>query len=388
MEERRFDNLTRVLGGATSRRQLLKGMVGVALGAVFASAGGRLPRLALAANPTCNGESYDPSSQCCEPAGVQPRHPIADLASCPDRVPHPGHVPSFNGCGPAQGWIRHVIPNKIGPYRNVDFTPACNNHDICYDTCNTEKSTCDQNFLADLHAACATAYPGNGYFDRYMRAGCEADAYIYYVAVSQTQGGIVAYESAQKEACDCCPTCEECGGPDDERCCQGVCHDPCPEGQQRDPDTCSCDPCFGQEDGTVCGTNEVCCQEQCLSNQCPSPKQFSLDTCNCQCPPANCPTGQRQDPDTCQCVDLCANVTCGECETCDPTSGDCLPSADQTPCGNGQVCCGGTCQNSCGCTPSQCQGGGEICCTGAGGYTYCCYSTQVCCDSANGCCWT
>src|SRR6185312_247968 len=114
-----------------SRRQVLKGVLGAALGGILFIAGARSPRPALAAAPTCNGDPYDPATQCCEPAGVQPRYPIVDLALCPDRVAHPGHVPSFNGCGPENGFAHYVIPNRIGPLRNVDFTSSCNNHDVC-----------------------------------------------------------------------------------------------------------------------------------------------------------------------------------------------------------------------------------------------------------------
>ena len=122
MEERRFDDLTRVLGAARSRRQVLKGLLVTALGGVLASAGIRASRPAMAAAPMCNGVLFDPATQCCEPAGVQPLYPIADLDLCPNRVPHPGHVPSFNGCGPEKGFGKYVIPNKIGPFRNIDFT--------------------------------------------------------------------------------------------------------------------------------------------------------------------------------------------------------------------------------------------------------------------------
>jgi hypothetical protein len=373
MEERRFDELTRVLGAAVTRRQVLKGVLGVAVGAMLGSIGLRSSHSALAAAPLCDGVPYDPNSQCCEPAGIQPRYPIADLDLCPDRVPHPGHVPGFNGCGPAQGFIRHVIPNKIGPFRNIDFTPACNNHDICYDTCNNVKSTCDRNFLNDMRAACAQAYPGNGYIDRYMRAGCSADAYIYYTAVSQTPTGAEAYASAQRGACDCCAICDDCGGSGDERCCQGVCHDACPEGQQRNPDTCECDPCLGQDDGTSCGTSAVCCHESCVSDQCPSGKTFSYDSCNCICEPRDCADGQHQDPDTCECVAACTETSCPACQTCDAGSGLCVNVDDNTECGGGNVCCEGVCQSDCTCN-LPCSNGD------------CCPNTEdwACCE--DGCC--
>jgi hypothetical protein len=337
MEERRFDELSRALGQGVPRRTVLKGLLGAAVGSALAVVGVRVPQPAGAAPGNCNGVSYDPNTQCCTPAGgIQPMYPIADLALCPDRVPHAGHVPEFNGCGPANGFLSRIIPNKIGPFRNVDLTQACNNHDICYDTCNSVKSTCDQNFLADLKAACATAYPGQGPLDRYMRAGCTFDAYIYYAAVSQTPTGVDAYESAQKGACDCCANCAQCGGTGDERCCQGTCHDACPDGKTRDPQTCDC----------------VCAE--------------------------SCPPDKHQNPDTCECEDLCANVTCNECHVCDPQTGNCIVGNDQAPCGSGQVCCGGECKDECSCPEPR------IMCNGV-----CCPENQICvegvCQAPTGC---
>jgi hypothetical protein len=363
---------------------MLKGLLGAAFGAVLAAATGvRAPRIAQAALADCGGITYDPTTQCCEPAGPQPRYPIANLDLCPNRVPHPGHVPDFNGCGPAGGLISHLIPNRIGPFRNVDFTPACNNHDICYDTCNSVKSTCDSNFLSDLRSACLAAYPGRSLFSRYMRAGCDVDAYLYYTAVAR--GGADAYVSAQKKACDCCAGCEECGGAEDERCCQGVCHDACPEGQQRNPDTCDCDPCYGKDDGETCGVNEVCCQQSCVSNDCPEGKTFSTDSCHCVCEPRECPSGEHQDPITCECVAACTETSCGECQTCDENTGECVTADDQTACGDGQVCCNGFCLDSCD---------GPLCPDGQ----FACPVTQpyvndnnsrgqfVCCDNGTPCC--
>ncbi len=373
MQDWRFDDLTRTLGRATSRRQVMKGLLaGVVTAVVGRSI--RIPGVAAAA-PTCNGVPYDPSTQCCEPAGIQPRYPIANLDLCPNRVPHPGHTPSFNGCGPENGFARYLIPNRIGPLRNVDFTPACNNHDICYDTCNSDKSVCDANFFNDLSAQCAAAYPGTSWYQTYMRTVCiSVDARLYYLAVSRTATGRNAYEDAQKQACDCCPPCENCDEPDF-TCCNNTCIPACPDGQPPDPTTCQCNICQNQIDGAACDANDttkLCCHEQCVSNTCPQGKTFSLETCTCQCAAA-CPDGQLQDPETCQCQDLCANVTCPECQSCDPTSGDCVQAEDNTACGNNQVCCSGVCQDSCSGT---CQGMAQG--TPCGSAGYCCVNDTTC----------
>ncbi len=393
MQDWRFDDLTRTLGRATSRRQVMKGLLaGVVTAVVGRSI--RIPGVAAAA-PTCNGVPYDPSTQCCEPAGIQPRYPIANLDLCPNRVPHPGHTPSFNGCGPENGFVKYLIPNRIGPFRNVDFTPACNNHDICYDTCNSVKSVCDTNFFNDLSAQCAAAYPGTSWYQTYMRTACiNVDARIFYLAVSQTPTGRAAYEDAQKGACDCCPVCENCDGPNDM-----CCHDQCID-TSNDPNNCgacdhTCDVCQvcdgGQCVAKTCAEGTVCCQDNCVT-ACPQGKTLNPQTCTCECSQP-CPPGQLQDPETCACQDLCANVTCAECQTCDPTSGDCVPVADQTPCGTGQVCCSGVCQQTCDCPDEQlCSANPDdntdaICCSPnqVCGYTNWDQTTVGCCEQDRAC---
>ncbi|MGA7668872.1 MAG: hypothetical protein WBW04_00520, partial [Nitrolancea sp.] len=60
-------------------------------------------------------------------------------------------------------------------------------------------------------------------------------------------------------------------------------------------------------------------------------------------------------------VDHCTNVTCGECETCDQGTGQCIPVADQTACGTDQVCCSGVCQDTCGTCPGLPCSNGDCC---------------------------
>ena len=137
---------------------------------------------------------YDPATHCCSPsAGVVPKYPIADVAACPQRVPRPGHKPTANGCGPEKG-IK--VPDR--PFWLADFKPACDFHDICYETCRVPKSICDRSFLRRMNAQCSAQY-GSGV--RYRL--CRGIAYDYYTAVAT--GGSGAYEAAQKLARQCCP---------------------------------------------------------------------------------------------------------------------------------------------------------------------------------------
>ncbi len=44
--------------------------------------------------------------------------------------PNPKHKPTFNGCG---------IPGMKVERVSEGFTECCNKHDICYDTCNSDR---------------------------------------------------------------------------------------------------------------------------------------------------------------------------------------------------------------------------------------------------------
>jgi RHS repeat-associated protein len=110
-------------------------------------------------------------------------------------------VPTSNGCG-AQGGAQ--FPGDFGLW---DFTPACDGHDICYGACGSNKSDCDNQFLADMLSVC----------DAYamlptLYTTCAALAGTYYAAV--VAAGQDAFDSAQA----CCtpptlppgPGCSQC----------------------------------------------------------------------------------------------------------------------------------------------------------------------------------
>lgn len=148
-------------------------------------------------------------------------YPPADLNDCPNKGHHPEHTPTSNGCGPA-GSENYPIPQGYGPAR---FTDACNAHDICYGTCNTEKAVCDSNFGNGIKAACAAKLPG--VFNTLDRAKCMTIALAYQQLV--VRGGQKAFDDAQKEDCECCRPaiiycpCNTTCYPDEESC-QAACH--------------------------------------------------------------------------------------------------------------------------------------------------------------------
>jgi hypothetical protein len=148
---------------------------------------------------TAPSRCYDPETKCCSPiAGVIPKTPIKKVEWCPERVPKQGHKPKANGCGPegGQGGV-DLVPDV--PLGLIDFTPACNYHDICYETCRTPKAKCDRNFRRLMERACKKKYTAGA-----RRQLCVSFAATYYTAVAKL--GDDAYEVAQKAACaKCCP---------------------------------------------------------------------------------------------------------------------------------------------------------------------------------------
>ncbi len=145
---------------------------------------------------TCGGTSFNGLTQCCSPLSNQPvpKVPIARLGDCPNRVPLPGHVATSNGCGTKE----HPLPHNFGP---AEFTPACNDHDICYDTCPNPKSTCDQAFVKAMQTLCLQSF---GKADPRLYMCIQAAAAIATLAINSSFG-IDAYNTAQIAACQCCP---------------------------------------------------------------------------------------------------------------------------------------------------------------------------------------
>lgn len=144
----------------------------------------------------CQGKPYSSSTQCCEAKGILPKSPIADLADCPRRSPRPGHVPSSNGCT----WVPDN-PNASSLFclalgQAPSFTPACDFHDLCYDTCNNAKAGCDSGFLNIMNTACAALTSS------ICRSNCQSNASTYASVVSTIP---TFYSNAQKAACQCCP---------------------------------------------------------------------------------------------------------------------------------------------------------------------------------------
>lgn len=237
-----IDALSKVVAQGTSRRSALKLLVG---GVVATTVGISLPALrtkTVAASAPALAPALAPAPQAVAPAVALPAAGI-----CPDRMPN-GTPPSFNGCG--SDYSSYVVPNHFG---KADFTSSCNNHDICYSTCNSAKSMCDSKFLLDLTLACGAAYEsGSTMFNL-----CTSQASTYYGAVSEFGGG--PYKDAQSSVCKCCegPICGSTCCNKGESCCNGTC---CPEGQFCCNGTCSSSPC--NTGNIYCPCNETTYEDE------------------------------------------------------------------------------------------------------------------------------
>ena len=193
-----FDRLARRAAGDMTRRDAVGSFGGAAL---LAFLGLRAkPRAAFAAEP---GQTRDPGC-----AGTRTFY----SAGCKNPVPKLNYKPAVNGCGPQNGF--NPVPQT--PLYMTSFTPACDEHDRGYGTCNRPKADTDAQFLSDMYDICTGAYPVTGLYSLMSYLQCTRSAEIYFLAVSTV--GDDPYADGQKEACDCCDECPG-GGPK----CKGEC---------------------------------------------------------------------------------------------------------------------------------------------------------------------
>ncbi|KAK0079505.1 hypothetical protein PV325_001169 [Microctonus aethiopoides] len=106
--------------------------------------------------------------------------------------PDKNHLPQSDGCG------------SLGLEINSDYLPlsemtkCCDQHDICYDTCNNVKEKCDLDFKRCLYKYCE-GYQSSG-------AGtivntCKAAAKMLFMGTMTL--GCKSYRDAQGKACWC-----------------------------------------------------------------------------------------------------------------------------------------------------------------------------------------
>lgn len=77
------------------------------------------------------------------------------------------------------------------------MTKCCDQHDICYDTCNTDREKCDLDFKRCLYKYCES-YQNTGIT---IVNTCKATAKMLFTGT--TALGCKSYIDAQKNACWC-----------------------------------------------------------------------------------------------------------------------------------------------------------------------------------------
>jgi len=149
-----------------------------------------------------------------------------------------GYVKTPNGCSiPFEpSWK----DNPVGE-PGCSFKDACDAHDCCYGTCNSNKATCDNAFREDMMQICNSSCP---------YVACKYWANIYYWGVVAL--GCTHYSNNQNDACEkcCCNGYQDCDG--DGSCeCLGEC---CGAGT---PNAGACYDPSNPEDG-CCAHDEGC----------------------------------------------------------------------------------------------------------------------------------
>ena len=106
-------------------------------------------------------------------------------------VANPINLTDPTGLACGSGWTDKIVPDHYGSF---DFTPACTEHDKCYETCGESKLVCDALFLNDMLYECRklTWYPISQF-------SCIEMATVYYAAVFSA--GLPSYWKAQRKAC-------------------------------------------------------------------------------------------------------------------------------------------------------------------------------------------
>ncbi len=246
-----FDCLARGVAGSMSRRDAIGLFAGTTAMAILAS--WVRPSRAFGAGPSAGNDPGCGGARTFYKAGCA--KPVEKL---------PPYKPAINGCGPQNGV--NLVPQS--PLYLASFTPACDEHDRGYGTCNRPKEVTDLKFLADMKAICVKEYPVAGLFSAMGLVQCTRNAETYYTAVSLLKLGYDAYADGQAEGCDCCDECPggkaKCFAPKDESesplqrtyremgiCCpkdkiceNGHCCYPCDPGWTKCPNVLGA-PCFG-----------------------------------------------------------------------------------------------------------------------------------------------
>lgn len=141
-------------------------------------------------NFCCHDTEVCYEGECCQADGTcTPGSALADcqaFEACNEPKSNPNHTPSSNGCSSPFG----DDPAGCG---DTSFLSACDQHDLCYDTCTADKANCDSAFYDAMVLICLGSS---------CEESCLGWAAKYYYAVDRE--GHDAYCDAQAAACVCC----------------------------------------------------------------------------------------------------------------------------------------------------------------------------------------
>ncbi|KAG0726281.1 Group XIIA secretory phospholipase A2 [Chionoecetes opilio] len=117
------------------------------------------------------------------------------IYKCPkNRIPvrNLDHVPQSNGCGSLGVFFeKEDLPR-------VEMVDCCNAHDVCYDTCGSDKEDCDREFKRCLYRTCDLNVKEVNIL---TEKKCKGGAKLLYTATMAL--GCTAYKEAQRQACSC-----------------------------------------------------------------------------------------------------------------------------------------------------------------------------------------
>ncbi|KAK8723516.1 hypothetical protein OTU49_011753 [Cherax quadricarinatus] len=102
------------------------------------------------------------------------------------------HKPQANGCGSFGVFFEKEDLSR------PEMVDCCNDHDICYDTCGSNKEECDLRFRRCLYSTCEV---NQHQMDTLTYTKCKGGAKLLYTATMAL--GCTSYKEAQHGACRC-----------------------------------------------------------------------------------------------------------------------------------------------------------------------------------------
>ena len=357
MDSNRFDDLTRSLAGGTSRRRMLKGLLGGAgAGALSLVGTHRAAAVARPVGATCIRPT-DCTSGVCDRATrrcICPPSLVVCNRVCVNPASYATDAANCGGCG-------RVCPGGVcaGGTCGAVLGVSCLSGGACASGNCVDGVCCAAASCAPLDSACqvGVCQPGFGGCATENRAdGTHCDDGNACTQTDTCQAGICV--GSNPVVCAALDQCHDVGVCNSAT---GICSNPnktdgaaCTDGNAcTQTDTC--------QTGVCTGGNPVVCT---ASDQC-----HQAGSCN----PATGICSNPTQPDTTPCDD-------GDATTCNDTcqTGVCTGGPCQEPCADGREVCGAVC---CA-TGEGCVSG--VCRTNCGATT-CDASTQICCASLTCC---